>query len=343
MKQSRLLEIIREEISEALSETSYAGKGAIPQMKKDPKYSTLSGDGKVNAEKELKSGGTVELEEEKRKKLAEKYQIDEETINEMASVVQTKKALAKLGNEKGLELVKDVEKETLDQFKKNPRNIEGRLARELEPNEYPNKKPNKKTGERTIGYGAEFERNFKKKAGIDFKDFTMDIELKFNKQFPEDKKFNSGLATNTTEKDAAAQIFGLEKGVRGRKADPNKPEKAPSTGKRGRPAGEGPKKATLTPGDDGFDDVSYNEPEEDEAAAAVGSDETAKELGQAASVSKDENFDRIRAGLMKKAKAAKGELSAADAQLANQIINTAKAKYKFNATQVDALRAVAGL
>jgi hypothetical protein len=46
---------------------------------------------------------------------------------------------------------------------------------------------------------------------------------------------------------------------------------------------------------------------------------------------------------MKKAKAAKGELSAADAQLANQIINTAKAKYKFNATQVDALRAVAGL
>jgi hypothetical protein len=33
-------------------------------MKKDPKYSSLSSDGKLNAEKELTSGGTVELEEE---------------------------------------------------------------------------------------------------------------------------------------------------------------------------------------------------------------------------------------------------------------------------------------
>lgn len=64
MKKSRLLEIIREEISAALDEVSYAGKGAIPQMKKDPKYSSLSSDGKLNAEKELTSGGTVELEEE---------------------------------------------------------------------------------------------------------------------------------------------------------------------------------------------------------------------------------------------------------------------------------------
>ena len=40
---------------------------------------------------------------------------------------------------------------------------------------------------------------------------------------------------------------------------------------------------------------------------------------------------------------AKGELSAEDKKLAAQIINTAKAKYKFNATQIDALRAVAGL
>jgi len=64
MKKSRLLEIIREEISAALDEVSYAGKGAIPQMKKDPKFGSLSSDGKMNAEKELTSGGTVELEEE---------------------------------------------------------------------------------------------------------------------------------------------------------------------------------------------------------------------------------------------------------------------------------------
>jgi hypothetical protein len=319
MKQSRLLEIIREEISEALSEASYAGKGAIPQMKKDPKYSSLSGDGKLNAEKELKSGGTVELEEEKRKKLAEKYQIDEETINEMASIKQLKSELEKQGKEKELQAVKTAEKSTLDALKSDPTiTSDGRLK----------------------GYVSALKKELKAEHDIVLQDLLTKVMLDAEEA---GGKFKDDIATNTIEKDAANQLLGKEPGQRGRKADPNKPEKAPSTGKRGRPAGEGPKKATLTPGDDGFDDVSYNEPEEDEAAAAVGSDETAKELGQAASVSKDENFDRIRTGLMKKAKAAKGELSAADAQLANQIINTAKAKYKFNATQVDALRAVAGL
>jgi hypothetical protein len=319
MKQSRLLEIIREEISEALSEASYAGKGAIPQMKKDPKYSSLSGDGKLNAEKELKSGGTVELEEEKRKKLAEKYQIDEETINEMASIKQLKSELEKQGKEKELQAVKTAEKSTLDALKSDPTiTPDGRLK----------------------GYVSALKKELKAEHNIILQDLLTKVMLDAEEA---GGKFKDDIATNTIEKDAANQLLGKEPGQRGRKADPNKPEKAPSTGKRGRPAGEGPKKATLTPGDDGFDDVSYNEPEEDEAAAAVGSDETAKELGQAASVSKDENFDRIRTGLMKKAKAAKGELSAADAQLANQIINTAKAKYKFNATQVDALRAVAGL
>jgi hypothetical protein len=288
-------------------------------MKKDPKYSTLSGDGKVNAEKELKSGGTVELEEEKRKKLAEKYQIDEETINEMASIKQLKSELEKQGKEKELQAVKAAEKSTLDALKSDPTiTSDGRLK----------------------GYVSALKKELKAEHDIVLQDLLTKVMLDAEEA---GGKFKDDIATNTIEKDAANQLLGKEPGQRGRKADPNKPEKAPSTGKRGRPAGEGPKKATLTPGDDGFDDVSYNEPEEDEAVAAVGSDETAKELGQAASVSKDENFDRIRTGLMKKARAAKGELSAADAQLANQIINTAKEKYKFNTTQVDALRAVAGL
>jgi hypothetical protein len=321
MKQSRLLEIIREEISEALSEASYAGKGAIPQMKKDPKYSSLSGDGKLNAEKELKSGGTVELEEEKRKKLAEKYQIDEETINEMASIKQLKSELEKQGKEKELQAVKTAEKSTLDALKSDPTiTSDGRLK----------------------GYVSALKKELKAEHNIILQDLLTKVMLDAEEA---GGKFKDDIATNTIEKDAANQLLGKEPGQRGRKADPNKPEKVSSTGKRGRPAAStsAGKAVTLTPGDDGFDDVSYSEPEEDEAAAAVGSDETAKELGQAASVSKDENFDRIRTGLMKKAKAAKGELSAADAQLANQIINTAKAKYKFNATQIDALRAVAGL
>ena len=64
MKKSRLLEIIREEITSALKETSYAGKNSIPDMKKDPAFNTLNATGKMDAEKELKSGGTVELEED---------------------------------------------------------------------------------------------------------------------------------------------------------------------------------------------------------------------------------------------------------------------------------------
>ena len=289
MKQTRLLEIIREEIASALGEaaTTYAGKTSIDDLKKDKAFGGLTGDAKADAMEKLTGGGTVTIGEEKCKKLAEKYQIDEETINEMASVVQTKKALSKLVDaglspKENLDLVIDVEKETLDQFKNSNPSMtsDGRLIRKLKPEEI--------TGKRdTKGYGADFEQNFKKKSGVRFDDFTADIEDKFNKAFPGEKKFNSGLATNTTEKDAAAQIFGIEKNKPGPQADPNKPkkEKPASTGKKGRPAGEpkAEKTATLTKGDDGFDDVSYSDDEESaEAAKAAGSDETAKELGKAA-------------------------------------------------------------
>jgi len=70
MKKTRLLEIIQEEIALALKETTYAGKTSIPQLKKDPKYNSLSGDGKLNATKELTTGGTVELEEDQLDEMA---------------------------------------------------------------------------------------------------------------------------------------------------------------------------------------------------------------------------------------------------------------------------------
>jgi len=155
----------------------------------------------------------------------------------------------------------------------------------------------------------------------------------------------SKLQDNQTNNAILKSLGAITPSARGRKADPNKPEKAPSTGKRGRPAGpsNAGKAVTLTPGDDGFDTVTYNEPEEDEALAAVGSDETAKELGQMASVSKDENFDRIDAGLQNKVKRSKGELSPEDMKTAIAIINKAKDTYGFNKVQVDKLRATIGL
>ncbi len=43
---------------------TYAGKDAIPDITKDPKYSTLNSMGKQDVLKKLQSGGTVSLEEE---------------------------------------------------------------------------------------------------------------------------------------------------------------------------------------------------------------------------------------------------------------------------------------
>ena len=66
MKKSRLLEIIREEISSALGEaaTTYAGKTAVDDLKKDKAFSSLTGDAKADALEKLGSGGTVTIGEE---------------------------------------------------------------------------------------------------------------------------------------------------------------------------------------------------------------------------------------------------------------------------------------
>ena len=246
MKKTRLLEIIREEIAGALGEVSYAGKGAIPQMKKDPKFSTLSGDGKLNAEKELKTGGTVELEEDQLNEI--------EQLAEMASMIQLKNQLAKQGKDNELKAVVDAEKATIEKLKQNPVfSGEGKNAR-------------------LKGYVSALKKELKATHDINLQDLLTVVMLDAEEA---GDKFKDDISTNTIEKDAAAQVLGTEKGQRGRKADPNKPEKPASTGKKGRPAGpsNAGKKATLTPGDDGFDKVTYDAPakasDDDKAAAAA--------------------------------------------------------------------------
>jgi len=63
MKRKDLYNYIKEEIVEALSETTYAGKGAIDKIQKDPNFNTLKSDAKKNALADLNTGGDVELEE----------------------------------------------------------------------------------------------------------------------------------------------------------------------------------------------------------------------------------------------------------------------------------------
>jgi hypothetical protein len=64
MKAKQLRRIIREAIEEVLNEgNTYAGKGAVDDMKKDPAFGTLSGVGKQDAEKKLQQGGSVTIGE----------------------------------------------------------------------------------------------------------------------------------------------------------------------------------------------------------------------------------------------------------------------------------------
>jgi hypothetical protein len=311
MKQSRLLEIIREEISSALGEaaTTYAGKSAIDDLKNDKAFSGLTGDAKNDAVEKLTSGGTVTIGEEKAKKLAEKYQLDEETINEMASIKQLKSELERQGKEAELKAVTAAERAALDSLKSDPTiTPDGRLK----------------------GYVPTLKKELLNTHNIKLQDLLSTVA---GKAEDDGVKFSSDIATNTIEKDAANQITGKELGQRGRKADPNKAEKPASAGKKGRPAGEPKTKvATRTKGDDGFDDVSYSDDEEGPSAKDISGDETAKQLGSTPE-EKKVKFNQFLSSV-KKNKEDKAKIDG--------ILKLAKDKFKFPKTMMDDLKRAAG-
>ena len=241
MKQTRLLEIIREEIASALGEaaTTYAGKTSIDDLKKDKAFSSLTGDAKADSIEKLSGGGTVTIGEEKRKKLAEKYQIDEEVINEMASIKQLKSELERQGKEAELKAIAAAERAALDTLKTDPTiTSDGRLK----------------------GYVPTLKKELLNTHNIKLQDL---LSKGAGKAEDDGVKFSSDIATNTIEKDAANQLTGKEAGQRGRKATekPAKAEKAPKA--------KTEKAPKLEPMDD----------EDAEAAKAAGSDEMAQKLG----------------------------------------------------------------
>lgn len=241
MKQTRLLEIIREEIASALGEaaTTYAGKTSIDDLKKDKAFGSLTGDAKADAVEKLSGGGTVTIGEEKRKKLAEKYQIDEEVINEMASIKQLKSELERQGKENELKAVAAAERAALDTLKADPTiTPDGRLK----------------------GYVPTLKKELLNTHNIKLQDLLSQVA---GKAEDDGVKFSSDIATNTIEKDAANQITGKEAGQRGRKTTekPAKAEKAPKA------------KPVAAPKAEPMDD------EDAEAAKAAGSDEMAQKLG----------------------------------------------------------------
>ena len=304
MKKTRLLEIIREEITTALREGEAEENAAkAAQLKAtDLEIKALQ-----KKKAELSKTGVAE---------AEDTQLNEiEQLAEMASMVQLKNQLEKQGKSKELSAVKAAEKATIDKLKQNPVfSGEGKNAR-------------------LKGYVSALKKELKAEHDINLQDLLTTVMLDAEKA---GDKFKDDIATNTIEKDAAAQVLGTEKGQRGRKADPNKPEKPASTGKKGRPAGSGSttKVATRTPGEDGFDDVSYSDAEAKEGPSAkdIAGDETAKELSNIPADKKD----KFNLGLkfINKYKDDKPKIDA--------YLKKAKDEYKLPKTMMDDLKRAAG-
>jgi hypothetical protein len=239
MKKTRLLEIIREEINEALNVLVTNKKGettTMPYNTPDEKKSVMNLKQDSNITNIETTAGQNIKEEEKHKNLAEKYQIDEETINEMASIKQLKGELERQGKTSELKAIQDAERAALDALKADPTiTSDGRLK----------------------GYVPTLKKELLNTHNIKLQDLLSTVA---GKAEDDGVKFSSDIATNTIEKDAANQLTGKEAGQRGRKATekPVKAEKAPKAE---------PKKSEST------DD------EDVEAVKAAGSDETAKELG----------------------------------------------------------------
>ena len=239
MKKTRLLEIIREEINEALNVLVTNKKGetiTMPYNTPDEKKSVMNLKQDNNITNIETTAGQNIKEEEKHKNLAEKYQIDEETINEMASIKQLKGELERQGKTSELKAIQDAERAALDALKADPTiTSDGRLK----------------------GYVPTLKKELLNTHNIKLQDLLSKVA---GKAEDDGVKFSSDIATNTIEKDAANQLTGKEAGQRGRKATekPAKAEKAPKAE---------PKKAESTDDEDA------------EASKAAGSDETAKELG----------------------------------------------------------------
>jgi hypothetical protein len=297
MKQTRLLEIIREEISNALGEAGLGDqiaslqktkdafeKQKAPITKKEADISKKIADlEKKQADAEVKAGSTLE----------------EDVLNEMAYdiIISLPNELAKLQ----------------DKIKDSTKKGEQKLAKALEIIQK-TKKEGKPIRQRDIA----------NEMGL----IQQEINPLINKLIDVGILEKGESVTGVTKKKVTDK-------AQGRPAGESKAEKPASTGKKGRPAGEPKteKTATLTKGDDGFDTVEDSDADNDkEATQNIGSDSTAKKLGNLAT-GKEETFNRIL-GLVEKYKDDKDKVDA--------FINKAKNEYKLSKTLLDQLKRVAG-
>lgn len=199
MKISELKEAIREIIVSELTEAeSFLVKGKTKQI-------PMSFPNRTAAQKYDTENTNVTVEP-----------LEEDTLNEMASLVQASKEARRQGKNQEAEALEATEEKTIEQFK----------TAGISPD------PN--TG-RLKGFFSQYKKNLKNDFNIDLQNLFNDLEV----QAEEDgESFNASIAVNSIEKTAANKLTGKEVGQRGRKADPNKPAKEPKEkGVPGRPKG----------------------------------------------------------------------------------------------------------
>jgi hypothetical protein len=297
MKKTRLLEIIREEISGALNEKTALGAGALgdPDFKKA--FSKLPGDEKAKVTKGLQAGTETFVFED---------ELEEDQLNEMAYDIL-------ITNPEKLSKLKDEIKDSPKAGKKLLYQVIDIIQRD--------KKENKPIRQRDIA----------NELGL--------IQQKINP-----------LVNLLIDYDIITKGESVTGVTKKAPSDKPKKEKTPSSGKKGTPAGS--KKATLTPGDDGFDKVTYSDDSDEEiedtyyndedefttpgeegpSSKEIGSDKTAKELGNL-TTGKEETFNRIL-GLVTKYKDDKAKVDA--------FISKAENEYKLPASLLNQLKRVAG-
>jgi hypothetical protein len=300
MKKSRLLEIIREEINEALNVLVTNKKGETTTMP----FNTPD---EKKAVTNLKADSNITNIE-----TTAGQNIKEDDLNEIPDFGGRfdQQVAAKYGEGQTLE---DATKDITDEILKDM----GLSRDDLKKDADKAKEVLKAIRSKVVGKNQDSR-----------------VKKALEKQTEFDDSGNALQANQTNN--AILKALGLkEPGQRGRKADPNKPEKAPSTGKKGRPAGEPKAKvATRTAGDDGFDNVFYSEEDDEVAAAtkAISGDETAKELGNTPE-EKKVKFNQFLASV-KKNKEDKAKIEG--------ILKLAKDKFKFPKTMMDDLKRAAG-
>jgi hypothetical protein len=155
-------------------------------------------------------------EEDARAAAALVKKLEEEQLDEMASLVQASKEARRQGKNQEADALETTEEKTIEQFKTagiSPSPDTGRLT----------------------GFASQYKKNLKNDFNIDLQKLFNDLEEQAE---IDGESFNASIAINSIEKTAANKLTGKEAGQRGRKADPNKPASEPKEpGMRGRPKG----------------------------------------------------------------------------------------------------------